>query len=60
MKTRIECPNCCRAYLITKKLYPGKREKNTEIRIVCECPYCRVLFREQQLGIRLNKEGENA
>ena len=54
MKTKIECPNCGRAYLKTKKLHPGKNEDVYGIEIVCECPKCKVIFHEEQLGIRLN------
>ena len=54
MKTKIECPNCGRAYLVTKKLRPGKKEDNYGTEIVCECPKCKVIFHEEQLGIRLN------
>lgn len=54
MKTKIECPNCGKAYLITKKLRPGKNDEDIRTEIVCECPKCRIIFHEEQLGTRLN------
>jgi len=54
MKEKIECPNCGKALLKMKTLHPGKLEKNCRTEIVGECPKCGVLFREEQLGIRLN------
>lgn len=56
MKNKIECPSCGGAYLIIKKLRPGKRENNIRAEIVCECPKCRIIYHEEELGIRLNKE----
>jgi len=54
METKIECPNCGRAYLIKKKLHLGKREEDHGIENVCECPKCRIIFHEEELGSRLN------
>ena len=50
----LECPNCGKAFLEKKELLPGKREENTEVEIVYECPICRIIFHEKELGIKLN------
>jgi len=54
MNKKIECPNCGKAYLVKKKLRAGKRDENYGTEIVCECPKCKIIFHEEQLGIRLN------
>jgi uncharacterized C2H2 Zn-finger protein len=54
MKKKIVCPGCGKAFLKEKKLHPGKWEKNVRTEIVCECPKCRIIFHEEELGIRLN------
>jgi ssDNA-binding Zn-finger/Zn-ribbon topoisomerase 1 len=54
MKEKIECPNCGKAYLVKKKLHLGKPKENIGTEIVCECPKCKVLLHEEQLGIKLN------
>lgn len=54
MKIKIECPNCGKANLRKKTLYPGKQEDNYGTEIVCECPKCKIIFHEEELGIKLN------
>jgi ssDNA-binding Zn-finger/Zn-ribbon topoisomerase 1 len=54
MEKKIECPNCGKAYLKKKKLRLGKPGEYFGTEIVCKCPNCKVLFHEEQLGIKLN------
>jgi DNA-directed RNA polymerase subunit RPC12/RpoP len=54
MKEKIACPNCGKAYLIKKKLQPGELEENGKTEIAYECPECKILFHEKQLGVKLN------
>jgi uncharacterized C2H2 Zn-finger protein len=53
-KQKIECPNCGKAYLKEKEV--GSEEQKTKYgsEIVCECPNCKIIFHEEELGIRLN------
>lgn len=51
---KIECPGCGKAYLVKKELRPGKQGDNYGPEIVCECPRCKIIFHEEELGIRLN------
>jgi len=54
MKNNIECPSCGKAYLEKKELRPGKQKDNFGPEIVCECPKCKIIFHEEELGIKLN------
>ena len=55
MGSKIECPNCGKAYLEEKKIHGGAGASNTgelpdiETISIYECPKCHVQFDEEQL-----------
>ncbi len=54
MKRKIECPNCGKAFLAKKRLHLDTQKEKIGTEIVYECPACKVLFHEEQLGVKLN------